>query len=139
MKPFLKDVIFDDDGSNMVPLEFAVTIDFTALFDHIKDFAGIACEFHRPEITTSPGNVHISFMSTDITAQAGPFAAILKHCCISSFNNGVFKDKETGEFGYWVGVSLRYEHKNGGSNGMEMLRAWYKNGAWAFLNAGEGR
>ena len=36
-----------------------------------------------------------------------------------------------------VGVSIRYEHKDGGSNGMEVLRAWYKNGTWTFPDAGE--
>jgi hypothetical protein len=135
MRPKLH--IADIDESNEKLVAFAQTIDFSALFDHIKDFANIDCDFHQPAIITSGGGVHITFISDDIKSQTGPFAVILKRCYIQSFSNGVVKDKETGEPKYWVSVSIRYEHKDGGSNGMDMVRAWYKNGTWEFLNAGQ--
>ena len=131
----MKNVSVDNRNEKLVA--FAQTVDFTELFNHVRGFIGITCSFYQPEITTSRGDVYISFMSDDITAQTGVFAVILKRCNIQSSNNGVYKDRETNELGYWVGVNIRYEHKDGGSNGMEVLRVWYKNGVWIFLNAGE--
>ena len=137
MFPVLKNVASDNNNEELVT--FAKTIDFTELFEHVRAFAGVGCEFHQPEITTNRGNVYISCMSSDIAAFCGPFAAILERCYFYSFSNGVFKDKETGKPGYWVSLNIRYEHKDGGSNGMDVVRAWYKNGAWEFANAGERR
>jgi hypothetical protein len=78
-------------------------------------------------------------MSEDITSQIGAFAAILENCYIHSFSNGVYKDKGTGELCYWVSVNIRYEHKNGGSNGMDMVRADYRSSGWEFSDAGQRR
>ncbi len=134
----MKNVTVDNDNAELV--DFAKSVDFTALFDHIKSFAGIACGFKQPTITTGWVNhsiVSISFTSEDITAQTGSLAAILKQCIICSFNNSVYLDKETGEPAYWVRVHIQYEHKTDGAYGMEMCQAWYKNGAWEFLNTGD--
>jgi hypothetical protein len=136
MKPVMKNITIDNHNAELV--DFAQTVDFTELFDHVKAFAGVECEFYQPEITTGRGEVHISFMSDDITAQTGAFAAILERCCIHSFSNGVFMDQKTGELAYWVSVNLQYEHKDGGSNDMDMVRAWYINGEWVFTDAGQG-
>jgi len=132
----MKSVAIDERNEDMVT--FAQTIDFTELFNHIKTFVKLDCEFHQPEITTTRGNVHISFMSHDIASQAGAFTAILERCYFSSFNNSVFKDKETNELGYWVTVSIQFEHKSGGSNGMDVVSAWYRaSTGWVYRNAGE--
>ena len=75
-------------------------------------------------------------MSKDITNQTGAFAGILENCCIGSFSNRVFNDKETNEPGYWVQVNIQYQHKDGGSNGMEVVTAWYTDAkGWIFRNA----
>lgn len=132
----MKKVTVDNHNEELVT--FAQTIDFTQLFEHTKEFTKIDCTFHQPEITTIRGNVHIGFMSTDIANQTGAFAPILERCCLASFSNRVFKDEKTNELGYWVQVSIQYEHKGGGSNGMEITTARYtKNGGWAFRNAGQ--
>ena len=112
---------------------FAQTIDFSALFSQVKEITKVECNFYQPEIDIARGSVYISFISEDITNQTGAFAAILKHCYLASFSNGVFRDKETGELGYWVQVSIRYEHKDGGSNGMEVVTAHYTDAnGWMF-------
>jgi len=112
---------------------FAQTIDFTALFSHVKEVTKVDCNFHQPEIDITRGSVYICFTSDDIASQTGAFAAILKQCYFASFSNGVFRDKETGDLGYWVQVSIRYEHKDGGSNGMEVVTAQYTDAnGWMF-------
>jgi len=136
MKPVMKNVTIQNDNEELVA--FAQTIDFTELFEHIKMFAKVNCNFYQPEITTSKhGEVFISFMSDDITGQAGAFAAILERCGIHSFSNGVYRDRETDEIRYWVIASIQYEHKDGGSNGMQVTRAWYTDSdGWVFVDAG---
>ncbi|MCL2235453.1 MAG: hypothetical protein FWB98_03300 [Defluviitaleaceae bacterium] len=136
MMATMKNVTIDENNEALVA--FAQTIDFAELFNHTKAHTKVECEFHQPEITTTRGNVHIGFMSHDIAAQTGAFAAILERCYLGSFSNYVFKDKETGELGYWVTVNIRYEHKDGGSNGMDVVTGWYKESTgWIFKNAGQ--
>ena len=135
MLAIMKRVEINEHNEELV--NFAQTINFEELFNHAKAYAKVNCEFHQPEISTTRGDVHISFMSHDIASQTGAFAAILERCSLSSFSNKVYADKETGEIGYWVQVSIQYEHKGGGSNGMEVLTAWYKDSTgWTFRNAG---
>ncbi len=135
----MKNVTIDSDTTGDY-VAFAQNIDFTELFDHIKAFTKADCAFHQPEITTSRGEVHINFISDDIAAQTGPFAAILERCSLHSFSNGVYTDKETHEPAYWVSVSIQYEHKDGGSNGMNICRASYTElGGWVFRDAGAKR
>ena len=135
MLAIIKNVTIDNNNEELV--NFAQTIDFTELFNHTKEAMKVECNFYQPEITTTRGDVYIRFMSDDITSQTGAFAGILENCCISSFSNGVYKDKETGEPSYWVQVNIQYSHKSGGSNGMEVLTGWYTDAkGWTFRNAG---
>ena len=132
----MKNVTIDEHNEELV--NFAQTINFAELFKHTKAYMKVDCEFHQPEISTTRGTVHIRFESHDITSQTGAFAAILERCYLSSFSNYFYRDKETGEIGYWVTVSIQYEHAGGGSNGMDILTAWYKKSTgWTFKNAGK--
>jgi len=121
-------------------VEYAQAIDLSELFEHIRDFAQATCGFEQPEITTGrDGSVHINFKSYDIRPQTGPFSVILESCYFESFSSYVVADKETDELWFWVSVSIRYTHLDGGSNGMELCRADYRNGKWSFRDAGEVR
>ena len=136
MKATMKNVAITNENENLV--NFAQTIDFAELFDHIKAFANIDCSFQQPEITTSRnGEVYINILSDDISSQAGVFGNILKRCYIQNSSGGVCKDRETGEVKYWGIISLAYSHKDGGSNGMELCRAWYTDSdGWVFKDVG---
>lgn len=137
MKAIMKKVEITE--SNEALVNFAQTIDFAELFDHIKGFVKIDCGFQQPEINTGrTGEVYITFQSEDITHQTGTFSFILKECVLGAFSNSVYREKETGELGYWVSVSLQYQHKDGGSNGMDVCRAWYTDSkGWIFKNTAE--
>ena len=131
----MKKVTIDEHNEDLVA--FAQTIDFSELFNHAKTYAKVECEFHQPEVSTIRGDVHIRFMSHDIANQTGAFAAILERCYLGSFSNKVYKDKETGELKFWTQVNISYDHKNGGSNGMEVFTAWYSaSEGWIFRNLG---
>ena len=136
MNAIMKNVKTDSKNEDLI--NFAQTIDFTELFEQIKNFTGIKCSFYQPEIQEDKSGVYINIMSADITRQAGLFAAILKKCYLHSFNNGVYRNGESGELGYGVNVNIRYEHKDGGSNGMDVVSAYYtESKGWIFRNAGE--
>jgi len=135
MKAIIKNATVNDKNEELI--NFAQSIDFTELFDHIRVFAGIECDFEQPEISTNRYGVSIDFASGDIVSQTGAFAAILEKCNIHSFSNKVLHSVKTGEIQYWVYVSIGYSHKDGGSNGMNVCRAWYKDSTgWTFEDAG---
>jgi len=135
MKAIIRNVEATEYNKNAIA--YAQTIDFAPLFDHLKAFAKIDCEFQTPEIYTSRcGDVHVDFTSDNIVPQTGPFSVILESCVLASFSNYVVTDKVTGELRYWVSVSVRYSHLDGGSNGMELCMAEYRDNTWTFRNAG---
>ena len=117
---------------------FAQTIDFKPLFDHIRELTNCHCDFSAPMILPDRmGDLTIAFESEELSNQTGPFAAILKDCRIKTFNSWVYKDRETGTFGCSCTVNISYEHKDGGSNGMELTRASYADAeGWRFRDAG---
>jgi hypothetical protein len=114
--------------------KFAQDIDFTELCEHAANHANVKCDFEQPVITANRhGELYINITSEDSRTQTGAFAAILESCRISSFSTGFYIDKENGEPRCWVQLSLRYTHKDGGSNGMTLLDAWYsENDGWTF-------
>ena len=135
MKAIIKNIASENINDDRV--SFAQTIDFSELFDHIKVFTGVTCNFNQPEISAIRGNIYISFTSENIAEQTGPFSAIFKNCYFYSFNNGVNRNRETNELGYWVSVDIMYEHKDGGSNGMDVIHASYtERTGWVFRDAG---
>jgi hypothetical protein len=113
---------------------FAQRIDFSELFEHAAALANVDCSFEQPRITANrSGELFVRVESGDITAQTGAFAAILKSCVICNFGGGIVNDRETGEPKCWLPLSMSYTHKDGGSNGMSLLTAWYsESGGWTF-------
>lgn len=137
MKAIIKNISRDESDDLIV---FAKSIDFSELFEHIKSFSGVTCSFYHPEIGTVRGSVLISFKSEDIASLTGPFSVILDSCCLSSFNCEVKRDRDSGELFYFVSVDIMYEHKAGGSNGMELLWATYaERTGWVFHDVGMGK
>jgi hypothetical protein len=113
-------------------IEFANGIDFSGLFHHVEMLAGQELTFGKPEVKEKSDRVYIEFQSNNIASSCGVFGRILEYCVIGNFSNSVSEDEKTGELYYWVQVSVSYQHRGGGSNGMELLTAWYKNGEWSF-------
>jgi len=142
----MKPIIINASGldkvndSNRDLVRFAQTIDFSELYAHLQALAKVKCHFEVPVISFHrDGSVHISFASENIAPQTGPFSAILDRCQLTNFSNWVIRDKETGELRYWVDVSIQYRHVDGGSNGMSVCMAEYRNDEWLFRDAGERR
>jgi hypothetical protein len=112
-------------------IEFANQIDFSGLFHHAEMLAGQKLTFGKPEVSERGNTIRVQFESNNIKL-SGVFGHILDTCVIGNFSNSVSEDKETGELYYWVQVSVSYHHRKGGSNGMELFTAWYRNGEWEF-------
>jgi hypothetical protein len=136
MKATLQNVTINERNKDLI--DFALNIDFSELCEHAAALAKVECNFQAPEIVQNrSGELFVDLTSDDITAQTGAFAAILKSCYIRQFSTGIFRDKTTGEPRCWVQLSMSYQHKNGGSNGMNLLDAWYNDReGWAFRDVG---
>lgn len=76
------------------------------------------------------------YESNDISDKAGVFGNVIKSARIETFNSSLSLDEETGEPHYWGTMSLRYESKNGGSNGMELMDIRYdRKSGWQIKDA----
>ena len=67
MKAIIKNIASETINDDRV--SFAQTIDFSELFDHIKVFTDVNCNFNQPEISAIRGNIYISFTSENIAKQ----------------------------------------------------------------------
>jgi len=63
----------------------------------------------------------IKFKSQDLLQDAGIFKAVLADVAVSTFNTDYSEENDS----YWMTVHLNYNSKNGGSNGMQIMTAWY--------------
>lgn len=114
---------------------FGKSIDFTPLFNHIREFTGHAnLDFAKPELEVSRRDYwSIKWQSNEINlAELGVFGRILKSCIVAPFSNQISIDKDSGECRYWTTVHIHYEHKDGGSNGMDLFTARFEKGEWIF-------
>jgi len=125
-------------GDKVELVLFAMDINFAELFNYLKAYTGVVCNYYQPIIRYSFGKVKVTFESVDFIDQAGPFANILSRCFFHDFDSEVYKDDETGELGLWIIMDIRYQHKDHDDlSGMVLFRAEYANGKWSFANAGE--
>ncbi len=65
----------------------------------------------------------------DVTNCAGIFASVLRKCRIGTFIQHI-EWTEIDGFKIWFQLDLRYEHFNGGSNGMTVAEFRFENGKW---------
>jgi len=115
----------------MTKLDYARNIDFTGLFRYAETFTQTVLTFDKPEINESSGVISVNFKSENIAHTCGLFGQILESCTVESSSNYVVENYD-GDLRYWVQVSVRYTHKDGGSNGMDLFRAFYENDTWTF-------
>ena len=124
--------------SNKDLVAFAQTIGFAPLFAHIKTFFyGVEVEYATPVLKTSrDGDLYVAIQSGCILPNTGIFAALLTKCTIEHFNSRLRVTKD-GVNRCWLTICVRYEHKGGGSNGMDVCTAIYDEGkGWEFRNVG---
>jgi len=118
--------------ANAPEMKFGQSIDFAELFNYIEQFVGSKLSFTKPEVERRRYDWRIHWHSGEVDpGSIGIFGKILKSCVVAPFGNAIVKD-EDGSFRYWVSVHVHYEHKAGGSNGMELFTARYENGKWSF-------
>jgi hypothetical protein len=106
---------------------FNKTIPYDEMFDVAKQISGSKnIEFGKPEVVVKNGEVYTKYSSNDIKQDAGIFGSVLKNVKLEEFNSQLYIDKN-GEFAYWGSMDLRYEHNDGGTNGMKLIDYRYNN------------
>ena len=121
---------------NREQLAFAEGVDFAPAFEHIRKMANVTCEFEKPKfgIDEYTGNVYVGIESSDITEQTGAFAAAFRSCNIVCSNGSVSRDKATGELVMWLQFSIKYTHKDGGRNEIDITNARYFRAMWCMAD-----
>lgn len=105
--------------------EFADSIDLTPLYDKIKQMAGISNIEFTSKVIERPGDVYIDIKSNDLIDSCGLFKLALRECYIETFNSGIVTSKDTNNTYWWGTMDLRYQSKQGGTNGVRFLRFSY--------------
>lgn len=68
------------------------------------------------------GENRIEFESQDLKDKAGILSSIYKSLTIQQFNSSLLKDPPNA---YWLTVHFAYDYVSGGSNGTNILTAYY--------------
>ena len=117
--------------------KFSETMPDEDMYKVAEEVSGIkGLKFTKTMQNSYQGEPYSKYQSNDIKDQSGVFSAVLKEARIETFNSSFSLDEKTGEPRYWGTLSLRYEHKGGGSNGIELMDIRYsrKNG-WEIRDA----
>lgn len=111
--------------------EYAKTIPYNEMFDTAVNISGVKnAKFTEPKIEVdNSGRVFVHYESNELKSQSGIFSGSLKSVKLKQFNSEVTID-ENGELGYWGSMSIRYEHNDGGSNGMNVIDYTYGDKGW---------
>ncbi len=111
-------------------------IDFKPLEDKLSEVLGMPITL-TSEIKQYRGDRPIiKFESQDVRDACGVFGMILSNCVISTFGTGFYKNSDD----IWGRMDLQYSHKEGGSNGMDLLQYEYsQENGWRFRLVGEDR
>jgi hypothetical protein len=106
--------------------KFSETMPDEDMYKVAEEVSGIkGLKFTKTMENNYQGQPYSKYQSNDIKDQSGVFSAVLKEARIETFNSSFSIDENTGEPRYWGSLVLRYEHKGGGSNGMDLLNIEY--------------
>ena len=117
--------------------KFNESIPDDEMYKVAEEISGIkGLSFTKKMHTNYENREYPVYESNDISDKAGVFGNVIKSAKIETFNSSLSLNEETGEPSYWGTMSLRYESKSGGSNGMELMDIRYdrKNG-WQIKDA----
>ena len=113
-------------------IEFGKNIDFTPLFDKIKEKLGLDCiEFDTPILCDynrkdmGYGNLHVRCKSENIVKHAGVFTSIMDELHIAFGSTCIYYSKEVEQVILWAVIDFTYSFAEGGSNGNELCAACY--------------
>lgn len=94
-------------------------IDIKPLEDKISSMVGVSIKLDHEVAKTRSGEEYIKIKSPNLVDKTGVFRPALKEVYIEEFGGGL-KDNV-----FWISIHFVYKIKSGGSNGMDLLTAWY--------------
>lgn len=62
-------------------------------------------------------------ISQELANQTGIFEEVMKSCKIKTFGSSI--NSQGSSFVWWQTVNYSFSYKSGGSNGCDLLTAWY--------------
>ena len=120
------------DYSNDEILAYFNSIDFKPLFDKINSLIGLELTY---DVRIKPDRFgrHKYFEienKENLVDHFSILAVAWKMFKVSTFNAEICCDKSTGELSLWCTIDYSYKSYRLGSNGTEILTAWYQKGKW---------
>jgi len=112
---------FKEDKFQYLTDEAIKSVDTKALESEISSMLKIPVTI-KLSIAGLSNRLRIEGESQEIVNKTGIFKAVLKTCKVETFNTDM-SSEEDGV--WWATWSLRYQNKDGGSNGMTFLNSWY--------------
>lgn len=99
------------------------TIDWSPLFKEINKKLGTKLNLKMDTTGKRP-----KIISPNFVGETGIFKNILEKISVDIFN---YSEKDGN---LWMTIDVNYTRRNGGSNGMTFLTAWFEDGKWIFEN-----
>lgn len=94
----------------------------TPLEDELRDIIGI-----RPQLTGQIRGCRLEVESEDLSKAAGVMSSCFKSLKLKTFNSEIAGEE------FWMTISWQYNLALGGSNGIDVLIAWYSDEkGWTF-------
>lgn len=136
----LKEDDSDEGNPNIVndvhdAVAYMECIDFGPLNKFISDIVGIEVKLEASNVRADRyGSSYYSDVADkrNFADQCGIMSPVYKEVYIDCFNSVLTRDKEAndGSYYYWCSPSFRFNMTSGGSNGIGIATAVYKNGEW---------
>lgn len=120
MKRYVKKFKEDDELDLIKQVES--TVDLSPLEAEVKRLLGKDIKF---KISMSSGRyLHLRVESQDLTAFTGILKKFYATSKIETFNSSV-KKESNGDVVWMMTLDFAFSYRNGGSNGVSLLSAWY--------------
>lgn len=120
MERYVKKFKEDDELDLLKQIES--TVDLSPLEAEVKRLLGkdikfkISIDYGRP--------LHLHVESQDLTAFTGILKKFYATSKVETFNSSV-KKESNGDIVWWMTLDFAFSYRNGGSNGVLLLSAWY--------------
>lgn len=103
---------------SMLPID---EIDLAPLEKEVSRRIGVSVKFKLR--TEKRRKEYLVVTSQELAHKTGIFEEVMKSCVMETFNSAV--STEESDYVWWQTINYSFSYKSGGSNGTDLLTAWY--------------
>lgn len=127
------------DYSNDEILDYFNSIDFKPLLNKINNLIGLELTYDINITKNVYGNYnYFKIESKENLVDNFPILELAwREFKVTTFNASIYCDKTTGKLNLWCTIQYSYQHQDFGSNGAQILTAWYEEDKWIIQTKNE--